>query len=1331
MHPLARGRIFDLRYHQPGDRIPVLDFEAGVSCDLDVEAFGRDFENSPDQEMVGMVVDGVQGKVDALFESLCTVFCPHLASLRLGIDEVETEMFRLEGLNYQRFFKPLAFVPTHARPQGGAQRKYEKRIRRVSDGAALRKLYYNRTDLSFNRAVGLKSYDEDKGPPTVKAQRSGPPRADEIVHVPDDSIEAALAVAAQLPEDTVVRYRGQLARTIGNRKWAREIKPAITDVLHDGVILHQAAQIFGEPIIDMTDDMKDMFNQLGLHPSMFWLCTYLWRADNLCDAPNNSDVSGGSNVVHAAESRLGFGYSFASNIASHWSCGVLDKTCESFDADERQRLDSMLEELGPSDPKAKWIRARRALAGQTGRDECRLYTSWIYTDDLFAMVVGVKRAKRFLRHWRRTLKTYKILMAIARKRQLGTAVAVWGFDHYAALNLAAWQTTKRIRVLDVLDRVVTSTPVTFDEYRGVTGVLEHFYQAFVDDRTLFYFMYGEIIRRGIADGPQSLIASSQEHIEQCAKWRELVLACAGCTGAEILLGQTQDSIMGAPTLYWNMDAALEGARVPSLGGFCHGYFFSYPLTRAMFILHITALEFLASVVAVIVFGPLSAGSKVNARVDAQVVDKILNNDSAHSPVMQFIHLEMLALPQLSQPTQIEWEHVYGESNVVADAPSRGELDTLRHLAILLGITLRELTVPQQAIDLIERVLAFAERQPPKEGDLGSEPARKRIKPTNAVRFGEADKPGPTPLELRLLAEPEGELVGLDPRPARSNWGERLEWEPAVEWRAHRQAERVPHIETSSRMLQPRMEVEPDLVGLEMPQATWEPLTPAVAIRLKRPRPPPEPPPLRRGFGAMACGSAKQSLLLLEEPSTISSGPRKLARTERESAGAEADPRPDRRPEWYDASPWALRPQQTEVVADLEARLEASVDEGVPPGTLDVEKTHWRRWCTFCREVWGTKPERTNRHAHSGLDRAAQLDEEKLQASFLLWVVDEVKPRSKQDKQAKPDIIYANLLSIRHIHKRRYKVDMVRPIGLRQVFRSIILRFVKVNGPVALIPRRKEPISAAMLAKILQVAEGTKLSRSRTINWSTPMGVSLAAMLCTAFSGGFRKSELALPPGRDFDLMRISRASLSWRIGGVIVVAPTMEQLNSLTRGDFAILVPPPSKADPFGVYFGGRPLYLPYVPDSVTNAAAALARLELALPVHPLRRNATPLFVSTRSLTPMVTTVADSLLAGLLRCIMPAAECGKYSWHSFRIGLACSLLAMGASPELIQAMCRWKSKESLDIYARLNVEEYGLWVMKAQAASITSVQTRSLPQLDDANMAAVLEQLAEWEGVAA
>ena len=37
----------------------------------------------------------------------------------------------------------------------------------------------------------------------------------------------------------------------------------------------------------------------------------------------------------------------------------------------------------------------------------------------------------------------------------------------------------------------------------------------------------------------------------------------------------------------------------------------------------------------------------------------------------------------------------------------------------------------------------------------------------------------------------------------------------------------------------------------------------------------------------------------------------------------------------------------------------------------------------------------------------------------------------------------------------------------------------------------------------------------------------------------------------------------------------------------------------------------------------------------------------------------------------------KYSWHSFRVALACSLLASGASHAEIQALCRWQSEASL------------------------------------------------------
>ena len=211
-------------------------------------------------------------------------------------------------------------------------------------------------------------------------------------------------------------------------------------------------------------------------------------------------------------------------------------------------------------------------------------------------------------------------------------------------------------------------------------------------------------------------------------------------------------------------------------------------------------------------------------------------------------------------------------------------------------------------------------------------------------------------------------------------------------------------------------------------------------------------------------------------------------------------------------------------------------------------------------------------------------------------------------------------------------------------------------------------------------------------------------------------------------MRIARSSLKWRIKGRVVSEPTLDQLHALQRGDFAMVVPPPSKADQFGVFFGGRPLYFPFVPNSITNAAHALAQLELKLPVEAGKRRSTPLFVSDDAFTPLAASLADRLLAGLLSAVLPPPERVKFSWHSFRIGLACALLAKGAPPELIQAMCRWKSTQSLIIYARLNPETYGSWVMKAHTATVSSIQTANLPAFDDAACAAILAQLADSEG---
>jgi len=76
---------------------------------------------------------------------------------------------------------------------------------------------------------------------------------------------------------------------------------------------------------------------------------------------------------------------------------------------------------------------------------------------------------------------------------------------------------------------------------------------------------------------------------------------------------------------------------------------------------------------------------------------------------------------------------------------------------------------------------------------------------------------------------------------------------------------------------------------------------------------------------------------------------------------------------------------------------------------------------------------------------------------------------------------------------------------------------------------------------------------------------------------------------------------------------------------------------------------------------------------------------------------------GLHRC-----HATRFSIHSFRIGFACTLLAAGCDGFTIQALCRWKSPESLKVYARLNPDDYAGWITKAYGRRAESTTTRNL-----------------------
>jgi len=246
-----------------------------------------------------------------------------------------------------------------------------------------------------------------------------------------------------------------------------------------------------------------------------------------------------------------------------------------------------------------------------------------------------------------------------------------------------------------------------------------------------------------------------------------------------------------------------------------------------------------------------------------------------------------------------------------------------------------------------------------------------------------------------------------------------------------------------------------------------------------------------------------------------------------------------------------------------------------------------------------------------------------------------------------------------------------------------------------------------------VPNGTPLGQSAQLQWDSWFGINLRGMICVEASGGFRKAELSLPANAEFDAMCMSRASLFWVIDGAILRCPSDAQLRALKAGDQAGLLACPAKNDPWGLEFVPHPLFFNFVPGVMDNTAGALRDLVLKCPVPPERMRATPLFSMGPAAPgggqkPLRHAFMDKVLRCLLLTFLSAERANLYSWHSFRIGLACALLAAGAPESIILALCRWKSAASLRIYARLNRNDSAAWLDAAATQQINSVQAPNL-----------------------
>ena len=209
-------------------------------------------------------------------------------------------------------------------------------------------------------------------------------------------------------------------------------------------------------------------------------------------------------------------------------------------------------------------------------------------------------------------------------------------------------------------------------------------------------------------GPSMQVVPNGLMKGQLSRWLH-VLARSG--GASVLAAVAPASARapGVPVYVSSADAATDGEH-PGMGGFLHGQWWHVPVDeRARGLLHITALELLATGINAITFSEQLRGHpRVLLLSDALATPYVLTR-RARSNHLATIHEMLLADPSFAALARVaDCAHVWGDANIAADLASRLKIDELTQLCRQLSVKMVRVEPPAAALQLYARLLQTAE-----------------------------------------------------------------------------------------------------------------------------------------------------------------------------------------------------------------------------------------------------------------------------------------------------------------------------------------------------------------------------------------------------------------------------------------------------------------------------------------------------------------------------------------------------------------------------------------------------------------------------------------------
>jgi site-specific DNA-cytosine methylase len=679
--PEARGIVWDLRNAAQGVVVP-LDFTAIPYSHLD-----RDFISEmcqrlewEDLQLRDFLLYGVTYLAP---KELQIVLPPHLISLKGGYQQFLDDLVALEGLGWFPLFESIPFLPINLIPRGATPK---------SDGTMR-----ITTDASWPHVHPTKGELQDPGGDLV----------------------SPLNVACQ------------------DGEWPHEGKPRIADIMDFVTALFNLKIETGWEFFGGSEDMKKWFNQFATRPEEYWKTCALFETEG--------------RPLWYTEVVMTFGLRPASNVAQRGANFFMAILAWEMDRSDRVEIPKLRKESPALD---RWLSQREVLQGQLAvvkevfseylndpRKESlpfkafmaeplrergfspedirffaqlkeiervssyadvqtRLWIVPVYTDDNFMGALGIEVFTRLIVTWDEVAGKLKLLNSPA-KRQIGCHLTWIGAGVLLTGAVVYIPPKKALKAGNRLRQALAGS-LPREAYRSLVGLLEHFVYILMRDRSCMHDLYCPFEWPSFQD-PQATFTPKGLLKANLLKWQKHILTECGASmlrvfnKAGVLKGST-------PVFHITSDAAKEGAKVPGLGGFCHGYWVCYPLSPRELEMPIAVLEAAAflltflmvdEILPVLEDVPPLERPRLLYGVDALATAFVSTREKTTKVGMvTFLAALKSSAAWSRRAPQAYLAHVYGERNLAADAASRGERKRLMRLCQMLHLTPREQALPQ-------------------------------------------------------------------------------------------------------------------------------------------------------------------------------------------------------------------------------------------------------------------------------------------------------------------------------------------------------------------------------------------------------------------------------------------------------------------------------------------------------------------------------------------------------------------------------------------------------------------------------------------------------------